>query len=219
MISSSVTNIACPMCSRPVTLGGGIGMMKHCFSSSWCPVGLKYPDFSHQLYSRCSTSVGEYCVDMSSGSSSTSVGHATSCMRAGAPRRHSKSPAGGAAGTGADAGAGGAADAWAMQAGCGTMRWRSGGGTAFTDRVCVFAWMRRCAAERKARPQTSQPWPRPGAHGGGGRAAALAAHKAWIERRAKEKKESRRCRIAPRNSGDRSFSAPGAAHFGCQGTE
>ena len=96
MISSSVTNIACPMCSRPVTLGGGIGMMKHCFSSSWWPVGLKYPDFSHQLYSRCSTSVGEYCVDMSSGSSSTSVGHATSCMRAGAPRRHSKSPAGGA---------------------------------------------------------------------------------------------------------------------------
>ena len=51
MMSSSATNMAWPMCSLPVTLGGGIEMTKHSLSES--SAGWKYPDDSHHSYSRC----------------------------------------------------------------------------------------------------------------------------------------------------------------------
>mmetsp|Transcript_8051 Transcript_8051/g.30171 ORF Transcript_8051/g.30171 Transcript_8051/m.30171 type:complete len:227 (+) Transcript_8051:2536-3216(+) len=54
MTSCRVTNMACPMCSAPVTFGGGIAMQNGspvAFGSGW-----KHPRDSHQSYSRVSVS-------------------------------------------------------------------------------------------------------------------------------------------------------------------
>mmetsp|Transcript_8804 Transcript_8804/g.16290 ORF Transcript_8804/g.16290 Transcript_8804/m.16290 type:complete len:210 (-) Transcript_8804:235-864(-) len=79
MISSNATNIAWPMCSLPVTFGGGIEMTKHCWSES-PSAGLKYPDSSHHLYSRSSTSAGEYCFGISSKTEAGGSAHVLLCI-------------------------------------------------------------------------------------------------------------------------------------------
>jgi hypothetical protein len=46
--SWSVTNIACPMCSRPVTFGGGIAIVKGGPVAEAASRGAKWPRDSHQ---------------------------------------------------------------------------------------------------------------------------------------------------------------------------
>ena len=77
--------IAWPMCSLPVTLGGGIGITKHCLVSS--PAGWKYPDSSHHLYSRSSTSLDAYCAAISSPAAAAPGTRPAACAgRRAAPR-------------------------------------------------------------------------------------------------------------------------------------
>jgi hypothetical protein len=52
MMSCSVTNIACPMCSAPVTFGGGIAIVNGSPVAS--SEGLKHPCDSHHSYRRSS---------------------------------------------------------------------------------------------------------------------------------------------------------------------
>jgi hypothetical protein len=55
--------MACPMCRRPVTFGGGIGSTYGCFefdSFACLASGSKHPDFSHHEYISDSNDVGSY---------------------------------------------------------------------------------------------------------------------------------------------------------------
>jgi len=61
IISWSVTNIACPICSLPVTFGGGIGIVKGDADSPSTAAhasGWKHPPLSHSLYISASLSFG-----------------------------------------------------------------------------------------------------------------------------------------------------------------
>lgn len=61
------TNIAWPICSRPVTLGGGIGIVNEGFlidsDETAGAFGLKYPSASHHLYKFSSMALKSYWVD------------------------------------------------------------------------------------------------------------------------------------------------------------
>ncbi len=60
-ISCMVLSMACPMCSLPVTFGGGITIEKLCFPSSIFPA--KYLFCSHTEYQCSSTCFGSYTLD------------------------------------------------------------------------------------------------------------------------------------------------------------
>src|SRR5947208_7784398 len=65
MMSCSVLTRACPMCSRPVTFGGGMTMEN--FGRSRSRSGVKNSPFSQNWYQLCSMFFGSYRVDNSSG--------------------------------------------------------------------------------------------------------------------------------------------------------
>ena len=63
-VSCNVASMACPMCSCPVMLGGGITMVKGTFVSS--ASARKYPFSSHSLYILSSNEPGLYvfCISI-----------------------------------------------------------------------------------------------------------------------------------------------------------
>ncbi len=63
--SSSETNSACPWCSAPVTLGGGM-LITYGSASGSAISGLNQPLSSHQRYNRCSVDSKSYVLGISS---------------------------------------------------------------------------------------------------------------------------------------------------------
>mmetsp|Transcript_4221 Transcript_4221/g.12912 ORF Transcript_4221/g.12912 Transcript_4221/m.12912 type:complete len:135 (-) Transcript_4221:23-427(-) len=64
-MSCSATKIAWPKCNRPVTFGGGIGIV-NAVSSDPSSRGSKNPDASHHAYSDSSNALNSYRVGSSS---------------------------------------------------------------------------------------------------------------------------------------------------------